>query len=773
MPSLRSKASFLICLLAISLNGLAQVVVQGKVTDKESGEGLPFVSIVFVSAKDSTQIDGVVTDLEGNYRFDNIKVGRYNVRVSCIGYVERVMTVRVTLPSAGNSITKDYGLQPSTEYLEELTVTGSRPQTADRRTYTFTPQQLKGAVHARDLIVHIPNVMEESLGGVLKGLRGGSVQLLINGIRANENEVRLIPPHKIKRVEVYDIPPARYSGAEMVLNIITSPLDDGITFGGIADHAITTGFANDNLYFSLIRGNHKLTIDYWLNYRNYTMVKDRSDYEYTIADKVHILKYDNDTHFGYVTHTPVAKYSYVEMENFVAEITLKPSYHDTFSNGLGIATYTKEGEDSQLLNSYSGGRTKVFSPSIDLYFWKKVGAKDELSLNIQGNFFSTNKSAEDWECIEGEKVPMYENIVELRNSKRSFIGEIAYSKQLYNAQLNSGYLVEYQNLHSLYNNYFGSTDYKSDYLRQYAYTEITGVYKSLLYRISLGLTHTLNKSQFINDNKVVFTPKLILGKSFGSMHSLRLIYNFTPSPPSINQLSNQRSFLTRDVLSAGNPALRNEYTHSVALQYNLNGDWISMGLSGLYVKTLDPIISYFQEEGRHILRHNVNADWQQIYGAALTMNIKPFKNDWLRIQGSIVPLVDELKGDEDSYRIKSLVNRININSSYKGFTLAYNLSVPTYSISSGYKSNTEPTNTLSLQYKWKRWTFQSSLFWIGDPSYYGSETIHGSIVKYHQLRQIYDNRNMLTLGIRYHFSNANEKRYKRTIQNSDTQAPTN
>lgn len=767
------KLTLLTLLLTITINGFTQVAIQGRITNKESGARVPFASVVFINISDSTYVKGGITDLEGNYCFDNIKVGQYNLRISCLGYNEIATIVRITLPSAGDSIRKDYALQPSTELLKEVTITGRRLQTADRRTYTFSAQQLKNSLHARDLIVHIPNVMEKSLGGELKGLQGGRVQLLINGIRANENEVRLIPPHKVKCVEVYDIAPARYSGAEVVLNIIIHPLDDGTTIGGVADHALTTGFSNDNIYFSLFRGKQKLTMDYWLNYRNYSRVKDHSDYEYVIEDNAYTLSHDTDTHFGYVTHTPVAKYSYVNIDRLVAEISIKPSYHSTFHKGYGVAEYTKTGEENQHLTTYSGGRTKIFSPSLDFYLWKKIGAKDELSINLQGNYFSTNKNTEDRELIENKKEAVYENIVDLRNSKKSFIAEIAYTKLFNNTQLNSGYLTEYQSLHSLYNNYFGSTDYRSNYLRQYAYTELTGVYKSFLYRLSLGLTHTMNKSQFINSHKVVFTPKVIIGKNFGSKQSIRVTYNFIPSPPSINQLSNQKAFLTRDVLSTGNPKLRNEYSHSVLLQYTLNADWVSMGLSGIYVKTLNPIISYFEEEGTQILRHNVHANWQQQYGMVLTMNLKPFKNDLLRLQGALAPIVDEIKAYKGHYNIKSLVNRLNITSSHKGFSLSYNLSVPSYSISEGYKSNSETTNTLSVQYKWKGWTLQSSLFWIGYPSFYVTETLPGSIVRHNRLRHIYDNRNMLTLGIRYHFSNANPKDYKRTLQNSDTQAPTN
>ena len=103
------------------------------------------------------------------------------------------------------------------------------------------------------------------------------------------------------------------------------------------------------------------------------------------------LSYDNDTHFGYITHTPVAKYSYVDMENFVAEVTIKPSYHDTFNDGAGLGKFAKKNEKDQLVNSYTEGRTKISSPTLDLYFWKKIGEKDVLSLNLQGNYFSTKK----------------------------------------------------------------------------------------------------------------------------------------------------------------------------------------------------------------------------------------------------------------------------------------------------------------------------------------------------------------------------------------------
>ena len=136
---MKFRATILISLLMMAINGFSQVTVQGRVTDKENGEGVPFVSVLLISAKDSTQIEGVVTDLEGNYRFDNVKVGRYNVKVSSIGYEEFATIMRITLPSTGDRITKNFELQPSTQYLDEVTITASRTQTAVSYTHLTLP----------------------------------------------------------------------------------------------------------------------------------------------------------------------------------------------------------------------------------------------------------------------------------------------------------------------------------------------------------------------------------------------------------------------------------------------------------------------------------------------------------------------------------------------------------------------------------------------------------------------------------------------------------
>ena len=65
---------------------MAQGSVRGKVVDKATGEAIEFVNIM-VTPKGSTQMaGGVISDINGAFRIDNLKYGTYVLTVSYIGY---------------------------------------------------------------------------------------------------------------------------------------------------------------------------------------------------------------------------------------------------------------------------------------------------------------------------------------------------------------------------------------------------------------------------------------------------------------------------------------------------------------------------------------------------------------------------------------------------------------------------------------------------------------------------------------------------------------
>lgn len=219
-----------------------------------------------------------VTDMQGSYVFDNVAVGRYRFIISSVGYETLTMEGRISLTSSGNSLEKDFRLQPSVTMLEGVEVVNNTiQQSIDHRSIIFTSDQLKLAQEARDLLKTIPEVREDLVSGKLTTTQGSPL-LLINGVHATENELRALSPNKVKRVDYYDFPPARYATSACVINVITKRLDKGYAVGLTTSNAFTTGFSNDNLFYSTTQGNNIFHLEYDLNYRNYRNSQSQSSY---------------------------------------------------------------------------------------------------------------------------------------------------------------------------------------------------------------------------------------------------------------------------------------------------------------------------------------------------------------------------------------------------------------------------------------------------------------------------------------------------------------
>ncbi|KPK89189.1 hypothetical protein AMJ80_10120, partial [bacterium SM23_31] len=101
-------------------------VLQGTVTDEETGERLFGANIVLLSTETGIQISGTSTNQRGEFELKELVPGTYNIRVSFIGYVAK------TLPditfSAGEAKLLPILLTPGFIEAEQVVVTASRRQ---------------------------------------------------------------------------------------------------------------------------------------------------------------------------------------------------------------------------------------------------------------------------------------------------------------------------------------------------------------------------------------------------------------------------------------------------------------------------------------------------------------------------------------------------------------------------------------------------------------------------------------------------------------------
>ncbi|MFT6936034.1 MAG: hypothetical protein ACJA1N_000328 [Saprospiraceae bacterium] len=128
---------FLLCLL--TNNSTAQKVTQtlrGTVVD--AVDNLPLKgATVYLSPSEITF--GVVTDRSGSFRFDSIPVGRYQLKISYVGY-KTILLSEVSLESGKESV-KHIAMELGTEDLNEVVVVAGRPSLSPLSVQTITAEQ--------------------------------------------------------------------------------------------------------------------------------------------------------------------------------------------------------------------------------------------------------------------------------------------------------------------------------------------------------------------------------------------------------------------------------------------------------------------------------------------------------------------------------------------------------------------------------------------------------------------------------------------------------
>ena len=766
------------CLIALllmlaPLNLLAQIEVRGQVEDMKTKAPIALASVTLVSERDSTLVLRGATDLQGGYLFSDVKVGRYLLRISFLGYKPLERRLRIVMPSQGFTVELLDQLQQDSQVLEDVVVQAKAThQRADRRVITFAPKDVRKALHSYDLLKTLPSVSFDVMNDRLKGAMGGEVQLLINGIRSTKTDVLMLPKEKIKRVEVYDIPPARYRAVECVINIIVSGLDDGYIAGGSLKHAFTTGFGNDEAYASLISGRHKLSLEYTLNYRDYRDRESLAQYSYNLNQQALQLTYSDHDAFGYTTHSPALKYAYVVDERYLWEARLQPRAERRFSDNIESGLYTADGVAGEKLTTTGRDRTQQFNPSLDLYHWRKLGEKDELSLNLVGTLFSTKRDTKTREQGVATGVTSYEDFMKLDNSKRSLILEATHTRETGRLRISSGYRGEVSFLHSQVDNHFGILDYTSRTWQHYGYSEISGLQGRFLYRLSLGLTHTHNRSSYRSYSTLAFTPKVVLGYTLGGGSDLRLMYDDKPILPSLEQLSSNRRRTTRDITEVGNPQLENAHMRQLTAMYSHAKGIFDIKLVGLYSHTHRPHIQAMKREGAGITFAPINGAWDDELAAAAKVAVKPFGDNTLLIDTYLIAAHSRLRSSEISYDRGSLYGQFSLTAQHKGLQLYYKYALPAYGYDSGYASRMEPEHTASLSYRLGNWKFSASMLFIGTPAYYHDYTLGERLVQWSSETWIDDNKNMILLGVAYHFSRGKDKTYSKNLQNEDTSSPT-
>lgn len=176
MKSLITSLFLLSCFVAFAQEQAPTQTIRGTILDQQSEAPIIGANVIVVG---SDPFIGASTDLDGNFRLENVPVGRQTIRVSYLGYEAREMPN--ILVTSGKEMILSIGLQESLQTLKEVVIDGeavkgenlNKMATVSAR--TFSVEETKRYAGSVD----DPSRMASSYAGV--GVVDGNNDLVIRG----------------------------------------------------------------------------------------------------------------------------------------------------------------------------------------------------------------------------------------------------------------------------------------------------------------------------------------------------------------------------------------------------------------------------------------------------------------------------------------------------------------------------------------------------------------------------------------------------------------
>lgn len=661
------------------------------------------------------------------------------------------------------------------EIQEVILKSQRKKQLADKAVYTFDKEALEKARYAKDLLKTLPELQLDPVGNTITSTKGGTTLFLINGIEATDLQIRSVAPQEVVKVEYYDIPPARWATlADTVVNIVTRSAETGYVSGTEVFSALNTGFVNGSAYAGYTKGKNDFGLEYSINVRDYNDRRVNSMYDYQLGGKHYRSDENRKDHFGYTFQNVALRYTRMVPDNYSFQAKLNMAIFSRFSKGTGQSVFSENASNEEHGMFKNNGSDYVI-PKFDLYYSKKIGDKDELSINVVGSHYTTNTSETAQEWIIASGLSVYDNDMTLKAKQTSVVGELAHTHDFKAGKLSSGYRISGSSISNDLNNLAGYSQYTVNYLEQYFYTEFSGKIEKFSYRLGAGLTNIHNKSAENTFDEWTFTPKVVLGYQLKNNQNLRFTGSYTPVSPQSNALSSNVIQLAPNIVQRGNPLLESQQVFSNNLTYSFNNKYFDFNAALFYRYTDRVINQYYVEDhvlGGYALTYENGKNGQR-YGVQLTGSYKPFGNSLLVIKAVIVPTAETVKTSTGALIKNSYWgNYFVLSSEYKAFSMQYQFNIPTYSLSGAFLNTNENQNNIFISYKHKNWTFSTGMYWIGMPSEYKTKSLPESLVDYRVHTQIMNNKSMFVLGLSYDFSKGKKTEIQRKLNNETAPAAT-
>ena len=733
----------------------AQIVLKGKVTTREE-EPVAFAAVSLRGMRDTTRlVETAVTDMQGNYAFGKHREGKYLLTIQSLGFRTLNDTVHIRRSSLGNTyeMRKDYLLEEEATAIDDVVVVGTNvTHYLDRTVYRVTNADRRTAVTGLDLTNKVPQVTLDRINETVSS-SDGAVTILVNGIAASAQELKTISPEEVGQIEYYDLPPIRYGGGNAVLNIVTKEVRDGF-YGGIdLKHAVPVRWLNDSFYLRYNRGRSQLTFRYYASWHKSDAQFVDDEYRYAL----------NGTDYAQYLHTSGGyrsfyndfnlKYTNQLQDKYVFQATFYPSLRNNENHYDSQIEFLEGATGMQRYGNYRT-ESKIFNPTLDLYFWRQLGRKQELIMAITGNYFDSGLDTRSSEYDSADDRPVFEDFLTVDGRKYSAIGQALYIKNFEKVAFSVGERFSYEsNIAHTTSWLSGDRQERTTRMNNYLAAEVSGKIKTRFsYRFSLGVIASRTVTAGNDSWQWVFAPNVIAGYQISSSFIVKAGFSQANTSPSIGMLDDRIAMITQNIVSRGNPSLKNGFRNSAFIGTGYTNKWLNINVTCLYGYAKNPINYYYRQDGARYEYMPVNDRSSETCGINYALQLTPFENDILtiKLQGGVY--------------YKNLNSGVLGRVGYLRIPLSYYIQFAWKNLSAFYQGNIVTGNMvppmivysdlgsgIGIIYKYRNFAFSLSCanFLIRPES--RSHTIGGSAVWRKSTGSQRDSYNRVMLGVSYNF----------------------
>lgn len=666
--------------------------ITGKLIDAQTNQIIEYGNVVLYGVKDSSMVNGTITDKDGKFKLENLPFGQYYIKVSYIGYATKYIdSVRINQRSAEVELGVIYLDEQSIE-LGNVLVTGQKEMVInnlDKKVINVDKDLTSTGGSAVDIVGNIPSVTVDLDGNV--SYRGNqNITILVDGKpstlvgASNSDILNSIPATQIESIELVTNPSARYEpdGTSGILNIILKKRIDGGLNGSISVNVGTR-----DKYNSSVNLNYRTPyFNFFGSYDN-RLTRSRNEGNSlrtsNIGDNLSYLNTLSNGMFKFGSHNVSAGFDYL-YDDFNT-FTFSYRFRD-FGFGSDSKVSNTNLDHLNQLNSYferySGADRDMNGNSYSFSYRRTFEQKGaELTADvILGNNAMSREENITQKIFDLNLNPLNENLQQgiSSNSNKRWTIQSNYINPIEGfGRIETGFKINLQNLNSIndfldYNSSTGSwinnPDRKTDFNYKEQVYAAYGIYSNNInkfqYQIGLRAEQAnvdgseLTTSTKFNKNYFALYPTIHFVQGLPYDMEAQLSYSRRVQRPRNNLLNPYVDRSDSLNIQYGNPELNPEFVNSFDIGYSKFFGKIVLTSSFFYKYTNDVITSFT------ILRDDGVSEntWRNLaksssYGIELTTSLPLV--DWLRINGSFSYFNTKFDGQDISTNDNSWISKIN------------------------------------------------------------------------------------------------------------------